>query len=552
MSQIVVNPEVIFLGKLIQKIVEGKVRIPKFQRPFVWKQQDIISLLDSVYRGYPIGSILIWETNQDIESSSSIGPIDIVSRPHGSLSYILDGQQRITSLVGTLTLHENSQSIQSGIDWRIYFDLEKPNFMRTPRGGCTSRYFPLNKLLETSKFLTAAHEIQNIDDMRKKHQWLSAADNLANSFRDYQLPIVRIQEATLSGVVTVFTRLNRTGRKISPDQMISALTYREGKFHLAGELDKYQDELVRKGFGGLKRIFLLRSILAALDEDIYARDWADLVVKDEIQTRLPKSCQSAMNGINDALNFLQGLGVISDRILPYGLQLVLLGEFFRLCNNPSPELRKLLERWFWVTSFSGWFGSVSSSQATRALQEIRQLANGTSQGFHEVNLNEMALPFPKTFSGHSARTRAFLLYLASLKPCSIIKNHTDELKISDLFASLKSNALGYIYYNPSKIIFSSIPANRMFVDKEINGDIMDHLAILSSDQLAQILPTHGFKPNSIQPSISALRSKNRSKFIETRQKDLIIGEREFMKQKRIQLPEIHLDDPISDSDTTES
>ncbi|MCY4224364.1 MAG: hypothetical protein OXF06_05950, partial [Bacteroidetes bacterium] len=242
----------------------------------------------------------------------------------------------------------------------------------------------------------------------------------------------------------------------------------------------------------------------------------------------------------------------SDRILPYGLQLVLLGEFFRLCNNPSPELRKLLERWFWVTSFSGWFGSVSSSQATRALQEIRQLANGTSQGFHEVNLNEMALPFPKTFSGHSARTRAFLLYLASLKPCSIIKNHTDELKISDLFASLKSNALGYIYYNPSKIIFSSIPANRMYVDKEINGDIMDHLAILSSDQLAQILPTHGFKPNSIQPSISALRSKNRSKFIETRQKDLIIGEREFMKQKRIQLPEIHLDDPISDSDTTES
>jgi len=124
MPQIVVNPEIIFLGKLIQKNLEGKVGIPKFQRPFVWKQQDIISLLDSVYKGYSIGSILIWETDQDIESSSSIDPIDIESSACGFLSYILDGQQRITSLVGTLTLDENSQSIQSGIDWRVYFDLD--------------------------------------------------------------------------------------------------------------------------------------------------------------------------------------------------------------------------------------------------------------------------------------------------------------------------------------------------------------------------------------------------------------------------------------------
>ncbi|MCY4170280.1 MAG: DUF262 domain-containing protein [Bacteroidetes bacterium] len=551
MPQIVVNPETIFLGKLIKKIVEGKVRIPKFQRPFVWKQQDIISLLDSVYKGYPIGSILIWETGESIECSSSIGPIDIVSRPNGSLSYILDGQQRITSLVGALTLNENSKQVHSGIDWRVYFDLENPNFMRTPRGELNPQYFPLNKLLETSKFLTAARAIETIDDTNKKHQWLSAADNLANSFRDYQLPIVSIQEANLSGVVTVFTRLNRTGRKISPDQMISALTYREGKFHLAEELDKYEDELVSKGFCGLKRIFLLRSILAALDEDIYAKDWADLVVKEEIQARLPESCESAMKGINGALNFLEGLGVISDRILPYGLQLVLLGEFFRLCDNPSQEIRELLERWFWVTSFTGWFGAVSPSQATRALQEIRQLANGKIQEFHEVNLNEMALPFPKTFNGQSARTRALLLYLSSLKPLSISNRCTNELKLRDLFSSVKSNALGYIFYKPSEIMFSSIPANRMYVDKEINGNIMDHLARLSNDQLARILPTHGFKFDSIQRSIDALRNQGYYEFIETRKEDLIKGEREFMEQKKIKLPKIRSDDPISDSDTTE-
>jgi len=71
----------------------------------------------------------------------------------------------------------------------------------------------------------------------------------------------------------------------------------------------------------------------------------------------------------------------------------------------------------------------------------------------------------------------------------------------------------------------------MFVDKQINGDILDHLSILSSDYLARILPTHGFKPNSIQPSISALKSENRSQFIETRQQDLIIGERVYATKK---------------------
>lgn len=62
-----VVPEVVFLGKLIERIISGKIRIPNFQRPFVWKQQDIHVLLDSVFQGFPIGTILIWETeNKDI------------------------------------------------------------------------------------------------------------------------------------------------------------------------------------------------------------------------------------------------------------------------------------------------------------------------------------------------------------------------------------------------------------------------------------------------------------------------------------------------------
>ena len=53
-----VRPEVVFLGKLVERVAAGKIRVPRFQRAFVWKQPDLSALLDSVLRGFPIGSIL--------------------------------------------------------------------------------------------------------------------------------------------------------------------------------------------------------------------------------------------------------------------------------------------------------------------------------------------------------------------------------------------------------------------------------------------------------------------------------------------------------------
>lgn len=61
-----VAPEVVFLGNLVERIVAGKIRVPRFQRPFVWRQPDLLQLLDSVLQGFPIGSILIWDTEQKV------------------------------------------------------------------------------------------------------------------------------------------------------------------------------------------------------------------------------------------------------------------------------------------------------------------------------------------------------------------------------------------------------------------------------------------------------------------------------------------------------
>ena len=542
-----VVPEVVFLGKLVERIAAGKIRVPRFQRTFVWKQGDLHALLDSVLRGFPIGSILVWDTEKAIETTRLVGPVEVSSPPKGLVGYLLDGQQRVSALVGTLRLPDGADPIADQIDWCVYYDLENREFLRAPVGGIGPQHFPVRSLLNTAGFFAACRRIQSeVDYETVAQRWLDEADRLANAFRDYQLPLIHIREADLDSAVTVFARLNRTGRKMTADEMVSALTYREGEFHLAGKLDEFENELGGKGFANLDRVLLLRSVLAALDRDIYAKDWADLMVKQEVRARLPHAFDSAAQGIRGALAFLGRLGVTSDRLLPYGLQLVLLGEFFRLCPQPDDAVVELLKRWFWVTSFTGWFGGVNTARVTHVLGEVRDLARGGGTGFSVVDLDAPAQPFPERFDGRSARVRTFLLYLASLRPRSL--RGAKNLDPGHLLSTRGTKAVGYVSSNPESLqeLFRS-PANRMFLDADQVGQAFADLAGLEDGVLMTLLPTHGFSTDAFHQ----IRNGDRSGLIKARLETLIAGERVFMEERNVTLPAAQTAANIADSEASD-
>ena len=232
-----VVPEVVFLGKLVERIVAGKIRVPRFQRPFVWKQVDLHALLDSVLRGFPIGSILVWDTEEIVETTQNVGPVTVSPHPGGLVGYLLDGQQRVSTLVGTLRLPDGVEPIVHDVDWRVYCDLDNGEFLRKPADGAEPHHFPVGSLLNTAGFFAACRRIESeVADKSMAQRWLDGADRLASAFRDYQLPLVHIREADLDSAVTVFARLNRTGRKMTADQMVSALTYQEGQFPSCREI----------------------------------------------------------------------------------------------------------------------------------------------------------------------------------------------------------------------------------------------------------------------------------------------------------------------------
>ena len=84
---------------LIHEIGTGVIKIPKFQRDFVWSIDKTAKLLDSILKGYPIGTFILWQTDERINDIKNIGDIELPETKDGvKVKYVLDGQQRITSL----------------------------------------------------------------------------------------------------------------------------------------------------------------------------------------------------------------------------------------------------------------------------------------------------------------------------------------------------------------------------------------------------------------------------------------------------------------------
>ncbi len=82
--------------ELVGRIERGELRLPEMQRRYVWRSTRVRDLLDSLYRGYPSGAILLWETDEAVPMQDMA--ISQQSNPYKSTLLLLDGQQRLTSL----------------------------------------------------------------------------------------------------------------------------------------------------------------------------------------------------------------------------------------------------------------------------------------------------------------------------------------------------------------------------------------------------------------------------------------------------------------------
>ena len=529
-----VKPEVVFIEELLDEVSSGKLRVPRFQRPFVWNPPDMLYLFESIYRGYPIGSLLLWETSEKAESLDQIGPHSIPAAASGQLTYLLDGQQRLATLFGALRLQRDFPLGPRLTDWRwwIWFDLRKCEFAHVTNSKPPPFYMPLRAVLRTVDFLEEARRLQR-ECGEDASQLIPRAEKLAQTIKNYKVAIIRIKGGSLSEAVDIFSRLNSKGRQMTLDQMVSALTYKEGEspLNLAQRIDEIQMGLSDYHFENINRLTIFRSIVAAAGLDMHSSEWENLANRMSNKD-LPAALNAAEKALTGAVSFLsEEVEVPSDRLLPYANQVLLLSRFFHFRATPTPEQKQILVRWFWMTSLSGWFAGANSTKINDALEEMRALAMNPKMRMRVMPLDEVSQPFPGRFDLRSARIRSLELCLLRMKPRDLASGR--RLDAGELIRENGNEAFQYIFPRPGKDLVS-LPANRILARRIRGKAIRERLLLLQESEKTAILESHGILPDAYK----ALEADDPQTFLRLRTRFLADCEREFLEPIGIVVPSL--------------
>lgn len=527
----IVKPDVVFIEDLLNEIALGMLRVPRFQRPFVWKPKDMLDLFDSIYKGYPIGSLLVWDSEKPIESLELVGPINIPTPGKSSRSYILDGHQRLATLFGTLRLPPDALMGNSQKEWRwwIWFDLIKKEFLHVKNGKPEPSQFPVRALLRTVDFLEQARRIQH-DCPDESNDFINETEQLAQKLKSYRVAVIRIKGGSIEQAVNIFSRLNTKGVSITPDQMVSALTY-EGDsktVHLAEQIDEILESLAEYTFEGIDRLIVLQAIILSAGKRIHRTEWERLA--SDLKNKLKQSIKSARTSLLSAARFLYTeIGVPGDRLLPYSHQILMLSEFFRICPNPNDEQKNILRQWFWCTSLSGWFAGQNTTQINSGIDEMRKLAKQEIKVFNYMPIKDEARPFPDRFDLRSSRVRALILFMLSLHPLNPDGNPANEKMI---FYRQENQTMAYVFPGIKGVLKSS-PANRILLERLPGKTIKEQIAAVAPDLKNKVLESHGISEDAFQ----ALLNNNAKDFIVNRAQYLAEIERNFISDMGIPISE---------------
>jgi hypothetical protein len=541
------RPDIISLDVLLSDVDEGRVQIPRFQRPYVWTPQMMRELFESVLSGYPIGSLLFWTPrSSDVRTMDKIGPIR-ASKPslNQPVSLVLDGHQRLATLYGVLRLPEShpkgDAAAPEDLKWWIAYDLEskEPRQIRRPEEFHNPVLLPLRALLRTADFVRFARSIDSATNLSEesKAAYLDEADKVQRAIRDYRIALTSMRDGDVNDAVAIFSRINRSGRPMTTDQMAVALTYNNG-FNLEEALDSLLGMLDAFGFGDVSRTVILQSLLYGAKKNFTRPNFDDLR-KQDTQEALQDATMPIGEALTEACKFLNNtIGFRTGRLLPYALQLLLLTVFFKTFRGKVQTLeedtRYALSRWFWATSFEGWFATASTTDVERAVRAMEAFASATHstaarKTFDEYFVDRPLRPFPKTFDRRSARIRALLLVQIARGQLSdpVSGGRIDG---SALMADPDRRDLPYVF-SPNGTKPARSPANRILLPKDYGGVVRRTLA--SKLNAVEALESHGIDAKARV----AIDANDLPGFVRAREAEMQRQEEEFLRRFGLNLGE---------------
>jgi len=411
------------LGKILDEIVEGKVQLPDFQRGWIWDDEHIRSLMVSLARAFPIGSIMLLETGGD--ARFQIRPVEGITLLPGTPPaerLILDGQQRLTSLIQALKLKEpvKTKENRREVERFYYFDIERTlqgngsiedaiigvDAQRTLRSNFGRRVdldlsssekeyvafcFPCNQILNSDLW----EEGLMAFNPARFQRYMQFRARVLKIFREYQVPIIELKkENTKEAVCLVFEKVNTGGVALSVFELVTA-SYAADGFNLRDDWygNPHRQIPGRKALLAGKRL-LRDTVPTDFLQGIsllhnYERRTADLAAgrtgkeatavsaKREHVLAMPLAAyqqwaDKLTEGFISADRFLRMEGFYHPNYLPYRSQLIPLAATLVHIGDRwlEPVIYDKLARWYWCGVFGELYGGAVETRIALDLQDL--------------------------------------------------------------------------------------------------------------------------------------------------------------------------------------
>lgn len=356
------------ITELINDVKRGYIKIPQFQRDFIWPKEKAANLMDSILKSYPIGTIILWKTKEALRSVRNLGGVSLPETPSGDfIQYVLDGQQRLTSIFASLQGAKVKREYKIDDFSDIYINLEASEdeeiVVASKDGLDDKSSIKLTLLLYGG--------LPYLASFSTKYQ--EKIECYKRNIETYPIPSVLIRDVPIDVATEIFTRINEGGKPLSVFEIMVAKTFDVGRdFDLAERYDDLMRTLERVSYETISDATVLRTVSAILTKECSKKTILNIAKFDFIDI-WPKVANAIKGAVNYLIHYFK---IPVSKLLPYDDLIVLFAYFFyHHKERPLDDKERYLKDLFWRISLTERYSSGTESKIAQDIKRVDVILN---------------------------------------------------------------------------------------------------------------------------------------------------------------------------------
>jgi len=423
-------------------------QIPTFQRDVVWEKENVKKLWDSIYKFYPLGSILVWKTDLKLQNHREIGGHKIVNDNFNrtEYQYLLDGQQRTTSLL--TSLYGGKIEGREDFDPALYVDITvessddtddesyKKRFLYwdeiDDKKGTFKRNISKKKKFDEGLILKLIDIKEKYNDIQKTvikhpeidlnfdHQYIEELGRIKQVLDNYRLSFIELKGIQVSEVCQIFERINQAGKPLDIFDIVVAKTFRpksdsDNGFYLRDLIDGFR-EINNSRFLQLSDFDYLQILSILIRENIENSGIVNITPRylNDIKTeQIETIWTDSKKAILKTFDFFENtLNLKGPQLIPYRYFYLTISNYFYQNSNPNYDF---LKKYFWFNSLHRDDLLSNTTDIKNHIAFLNQEKNKEEYQFERFLIDRDALR-NASYSSKGVYSRAILALYATNQP----------------------------------------------------------------------------------------------------------------------------------------